>query len=316
MRRFNSFGDYMRRRFGFNVYKVNIDAGFTCPNRDGTLGVTGCIYCNNESFKPSACMPTLTVREQVKKGIGYLRKRYGAERFLAYFQAYTNTYAPKETLIRLYSEAIEEPSVIGLAIGTRPDCIDEEKLRAISEIAKERFVLIEYGVQSIYEKTLSFIQRGHDYKTFLKAIEMTKAMGISVGGHIIVGFPTESKDEMLAMASEISHSGVEFLKIHQLQVVKNTPLAVLYEREHFHIFDYDEYIDFIVDFIERLSPDIVIQRLFATAPDAILMAPRWGRSRHEILNDIERRLKERDTYQGRLFETTILSHPKDSSLPL
>jgi radical SAM protein (TIGR01212 family) len=290
----------MKKLFGAKVHKVNIDAGFTCPNRDGTLGTGGCIYCNNDSFRPSSCRPALPVREQVQNGISYLRKRYGAGKFLAYFQPFTNTYAPAEELEKLYYEALEEPSVIGLAIGTRPDCIDGGKLDLLEEMAKEKFILMEYGLQSIYDKSLLFIERGHDYKAFLDAVDMTKKRGIHIGAHIIAGLPTETREETLGTADEISRLGIGFLKIHQLQIVKDTPLAMLYGDSPFKVFGYEEYMDFLVDFIERLSPDIVLQRLFATAPDDILIAPLWGRSRHEMLNDIEKRFSERNAFQGRL----------------
>lgn len=292
----------MRKRFGASVHKVNIDAGFTCPNRDGTLGVTGCIYCNNDSFRPASCKPALPVREQVQNGISWLKKRYGAEKFLAYFQPFTNTYAPAEELLQLYSEALEEPSVVGLAIGTRPDCIDEEKLDMLADIGRRYFVLVEYGIQSIYSKSLEFIKRGHDYGTFLRAVEMSNKRGLHTGAHVIVGFPTETREEMLEMAPELSASGIGFLKVHQLQVIKDTPLAEMYASEPFHIFDYDEYVGFIAEFIEKLSPEIVVQRLFATAPDEILIAPRWDRSKHKLLRDIERMLAEKKSFQGRLHK--------------
>jgi radical SAM protein (TIGR01212 family) len=300
--KYNSFGRYVKERFGASVHKVNIDAGFTCPNRDGTLGVTGCIYCNNDSFRPASCKPALSVREQVQNGISWLKKRYGAEKFLAYFQPFTNTYAPAEELLRLYEEALEEPSVVGLAIGTRPDCIDEEKLDMLQNIGRRYFVLVEYGVQSIHSKSLEFIKRGHDYDTFLRAVEMSNKRDLHTGAHVIVGFPTETQEEMLEMAPELSASGIGFLKVHQLQVIKNTPLAGMYAREPFHIFDYDEYVGFIAEFIERLSPEIVVQRLFATAPDEILIAPRWDRSKHQLLRDIERMLAEKKSFQGKLHK--------------
>lgn len=299
--RYNSFGSYLKKRFGRTVHKVNIDAGFTCPNRDGTVGVGGCIYCNNDSFRPNSCKPSMSVREQVRKGIIYLKKRFKAERFIAYFQPYTNTYAPVAELERLYREALDESSVIGLAIGTRPDCVDEEKLMLLEDLAKDYFILIEYGLQSIYDKTLSFINRGHDYKTFLRALDMTVGRGIEIGAHVIVGFPTETRQEMLAMAEEISLLPIHFLKIHQLQIIKNTVLADIYSERAFHVFGYIEYLNFLVEFIERLSPKIVLQRLFATAPDEILIAPRWDRNRNEILRDLERLLEEYNTYQGHRF---------------
>ncbi len=296
--RYNSFGDYLKKTFGLPVYKVNVDAGFTCPNRDGTLGTGGCIYCNNDSFRPSGCKPHMSLSEQIRNGIRYVSARYGAKRFLVYFQPYTNTYASVDELERLYREALREPFVIGLAIGTRPDCIDEEKLDLLEDISRDRFVLVEYGLQSVYDKTLEFINRGHDYKAFLDALYKTVNRGIQAGAHIIVGFPTETIQEMLYMASVVSDLPLGFLKIHQLQVVKGTVLAERYEKEPFYTFSYEEYLNFIVEFIEHLSPGIVIQRLFATAPADILIAPCWDRSRQQITTDIQRILEERDAFQG------------------
>jgi radical SAM protein (TIGR01212 family) len=203
-RRYNSFGSYVRGAFGSPVFKVNIDAGFTCPNRDGTVGRGGCTYCNNESFKPEECRPALPVREQVENGIRYLSGRYGADRFIAYFQAYTNTYASVDELSRLYREALSEPSVVGLAIGTRPDSVDAGKLDMLSELARDRFVLLEYGVQSTYQKSLEFMNRGHDYSKFLWAVEETKKRGLMAGAHMIVGFPSETGEETLESARIIS----------------------------------------------------------------------------------------------------------------
>jgi radical SAM protein (TIGR01212 family) len=306
MLRYKSFGAYMRNKFGTTVYKVNVDAGFTCPNRDGTLGLSGCIYCNNDSFRPGSCRPTLSVGEQVRNGVSYIGKRYKAESFLVYFQPFTNTYAPVGELERLYEEALAEPSVIGLAIGTRPDAVDETKIRLLESIASHCFVLVEYGLQSIYDKSLNFINRGHDYDAFLNALRLTEGRGIHIGAHIIVGFPTETREEMLAMAEEISLLPVEFLKVHQLQIVRDTPLEKMFGEKPFHTFEYDEYLDFIVDFIERLPSEIILQRLFATAPDSILIAPQWGKNRHQILRDIEKRLELRDTYQGRKFKAPLV----------
>lgn len=294
---------FARKRFGVPVQKVNVDAGFTCPNRDGSLGYSGCIYCNNDTFRPGSCKPTLSIGEQIRNGIRHLKKRYGAEKFIVYFQPYTNTYAPVETLERLYNEALEEPSVIGLAIGTRPDCIDEEKILLMQSIASSHYMLIEYGLQSIYDKSLEFIKRGHNYKAFLDAVEMTKNRGIDIGAHVIAGFPTETRQETLGMAEEVSLLPINFIKIHQLQIVRETPLSVIYRKNPFHVFGYEEYLDFVVDFVERLSPGIVVQRLFATAPDDMLMAPVWNKGRHEILRDIEKRFELRDAYQGKKYSS-------------
>ncbi len=302
MQRYNAFGPHMKNKFEQRLYKVNVDAGFTCPNRDGALGFSGCIYCNNDSFRPGSCKPTLSLGDQIKNGIAHIKKRYRAGKFLVYFQPYTNTYAPVEKLETLYKEALAYPDVIGLAIGTRPDTVDVEKIAMIESLAADYFVLIEYGLQSIYDKSLDFIQRGHDYKAFLNALDLTKGRGIHMGVHLIAGLPTETREETLAMAEEVSHLPLEFIKVHQLQVVKDTPLETIYRDEGFPVFGYEEYLDFIVDFIERASPHLVFQRLFATAPDAILVAPQWDRTRHQILRDIEKRLEERDTFQGKKYQ--------------
>lgn len=303
--RYNGFGSYVKKRFEEVVYKVNVDAGFTCPNRDGSVGFGGCIYCNNDSFRPSSCRAVTPVRLQIENGIAYLTKRYGARKFIAYFQPYTNTYADIETLRSLYYEALENPLVVGLAIGTRPDCVDEQKIELLSEISRRHFVLVEYGLQSIYDKTLRYINRGHDYGTFLNALRLTQGSGIEIGSHIIVGFPTETREEMFRTAAELSGLPVGYLKIHQLQIVRETILASRFEQEPFPVFGYEEYLEFVVDFIERLRPEIVLQRLFATAPDDILIAPKWGKTRQQILRGIEERFARRDAFQGRLFKERV-----------
>ncbi len=298
LKRYYSFGEYLKEIFGKKVYKVNVDAGFTCPNRDGTIGTTGCIYCNNNSFRPSSCAPSKPLSEQIKNGIEYLKERYKAKAFLVYFQPYTNTYAPVEHLEKLYKEAISHPEVVGLAVGTRPDCVDDEKLDLLQMLSKTHMMIVEYGLQSIYEKSLKYIMRGHDYSIFLKAVYDTHERGILVGAHIIVGIPTETRQESLAMADEINLHPIKFLKIHQLQVVKDTLLAYIYDKTPFPVFEYEEYLNFVVDFIERLRPDIVIQRLFATSPEDILIAPKWNKTKQEILNDINRKFEDRNARQG------------------
>ncbi len=299
-RRYNAFGQYMKDMYQAPVYKVNVDAGFTCPNRDGTVAIGGCIYCNNDSFRPEACTSSASVREQIEKGIPYLRSRYGAEKFIVYFQPYTNTYADVETLDRLYREALDGPGVVGLAIGTRPDCVDREKLGLLETLARDHFILVEYGLQSIYDKTLDFINRGHDYACFKNALAMTAGRGIRIGAHIILGLPTETRDEMLGMADEISRQPIEFLKVHQLQIVRETTLAGLYAAKPFPTFGYAEYLALLADFLERLAPGIILQRLFAAAPEEILIAPVWNKTRSEFLNDFDAYLEKRDSFQGKL----------------
>ncbi|HEX9020711.1 MAG TPA: TIGR01212 family radical SAM protein [Nitrospirota bacterium] len=300
-RRYNAFGQHMKELYRAPVYKVNVDAGFTCPNRDGSISTGGCIYCNNDSFRPQACAGKATVREQVRRGIPYLRSRYGAEKFIVYFQPYTNTYASVEILERLYREALDNQGVVGLAIGTRPDCVDEEKIGLLEALARDHFILVEYGLQSVYDKTLAFINRGHDYACFKDALALTVGRGIGVGAHLILGFPTETREEMLGMADELSRLPLGFLKIHQLQVVKDTALADLYAEKPFPVLGYEEYLVLLADFLERLSPDIVLQRLFASAPDDILIAPVWNKTRSAFLNDLDACLEKRGSYQGKLI---------------
>ena len=299
VRRYNGFGQYMKDLYGEPVYKVNVDAGFTCPNRDGSIATGGCIYCNNDSFRPSACTSSVSLGQQIEKGIPYLRSRYGAEKFIVYFQPFTNTYASVEILEKLYREALSHPGVVGLAIGTRPDCVDDEKIALLEAIAQNSFILVEYGLQSIYDRTLAFINRGHDYACFTNAVARTAGKGVHIGAHIILGFPTETRDQMLGMADELSRQPIEFLKIHQLQVVKDTALADLYARQPFATFGYQEYIELLADFLERLSPEVVLQRLFAAAPDDILIAPVWNKTRSELLRDLDLFMEQQGGFQGR-----------------
>lgn len=301
-RRFNSYGAYLKERFGSRVAKLSVDAGFTCPTRDGSLSRGGCIYCNNESFVPPYARVRYSLRSQVLTGMEFLKKRYGVDKFIIYFQAYTNTYGDVEMLEELWRSALKFDGVVGISIGTRSDCVDEEKIRVMERIAKSTYFTVEYGIESIYDKTLSFANRGHDYASVVSAISMTRGKGINIGAHLIVGFPTETIDEMLYMATEVSRLGIDYLKVHNLHVVKNTPLEKLYRESPFKLFSYDEYVGFVVEFLERLSPQIVVERLFTDTPGDLLVAPRWGMTHSEILRGIERELERRDTYQGRLYE--------------
>lgn len=301
-RRYNNYNSYLKEKFGCRVHKVSVGVGFTCPNRDGNVAIGGCIYCNNDSFVPSYARSNLSLQDQIRTGMEYLKKRFKAEKFIIYFQAYTNTYDKIEKLEKLYREALDNENVVGLAIGTRSDCVDEEKIKLFEDLAKDWFVSIEYGIESIYDKTLEYMNRGHNYKSIIDAIQITKEKGIHIGAHIIVGFPTETRDEMLLMADEISRLKIDFLKVHNLHVVKNTPLARMYAKDPFHVFNYEEYIDFISRFIEQLSPKIVLERLFTDTPQDLLIAPRWNKTHNEILRGIEMELERRNTYQGRLFK--------------
>ena len=301
MDRYNSYSDYLKERFGCKVHKVSVDMGFTCPNRDGSVARGGCIYCNNDSFVPPYARNRYSFDSQVTSGINYLRNRFKAKRFIIYFQAYTNTYGNVSELRDMYLSALSYDDVVGVAIGTRSDCIDEAKLDMIEDLSRKTYVSLEYGIESVYDKTLEYMNRGHDYQSVIDAIALSKGRGFDIGTHIIVGFPTETRDEMLAMADRVSELGVDNLKIHNLHIVRNTPLARIYSENPFHLFGYSEYLDFIVEFIEKVSPGIVIERLFTDTPRDLLVAPHWNMSHAEILRDIKYCLESKDTYQGRLY---------------
>lgn len=304
-RRFNTYSNYFKNTFGERVQKVSVDAGFTCPNRDGTLSRGGCTYCNNDAFNPSYCIPQKSVKQQIHEGIEFHKKRYRrANKYLAYFQAYSNTYDSLEHLRGLYDEALEVPGVIGLVIGTRPDCIDEEKLDYFSHLSKKIYLILEYGLESCYNKTLDRINRQHSFEQSADAIVATSGKGIRTGAHLIFGLPGESRDEMLEEANIISNLPLNNVKFHQLQIIKGT----LMEREYnlnptdFSLFSWEEYREFMVDFLERLNPDFVVERITGEAPPRFISGPRWGLKRtDQILGLFEQRLLERNTWQGRLY---------------
>lgn len=282
-----SFGRFLREKFGCRVYKVSVDAGFNCPNRDGVAGTGGCIYCNNSSFRPESASRLKPVDVQIEEGIAYLRKRYGASKFIAYFQPYTNTYAPLEVLAPLYETALTHPDVIGLSVGTRPDCIDDSKLAWFEILARTRFVTLEYGLQSVYDSTLERIHRGHDFACWADAMKRTRDRGIWLGAHLILGFPWESKEEMVQSAEILSSSGLNFLKLHHLQIIRDTPLERLYRENPFPLLELDDYARVVADFIGRLEPSIYVERFFGSAPEELLIAPLWGKSAAEIRKVIE-----------------------------
>lgn len=303
--RYNSYGQFLKEKFGVRVHKVPVHGGFTCPNRDGTVATGGCTYCNIVSFTPPDARARIPIREQVQKGITYLKRRLNAKAFIVYFQPYSNTYAPLERLKELYEEALDHPEVVGLSVGTRPDCIDEAQLEYFQELARKYFVTIEYGIESIYDETLRLVNRGHDYACTVRAIQMTANRGIYICGHLILGFPNETKEQMLAMADEVSRLPLNFLKIHNLHVVRHTELARQYARNPFHIFTFDEWVDLICQFLERLSPHIIVERLYGDAPKDLLIAPEWCRDGNKVIHAIQQELKRRNTYQGRLCKQNI-----------
>jgi radical SAM protein (TIGR01212 family) len=306
-RRFNAYSNYFKGIYGGRLQKVSIDAGFTCPNRDGIAGTGGCTYCNNDAFNPSYCHPANSVSSQIETGIGFLKHRYKKPfGYLAYFQAYSNTYAPLTRLKALYEEALSYPGVIGLIIGTRPDCVDDEKLDYIKTLSENHFVAVEYGIESCYDRTLQRINRGHDFAQAIKAIEMTSSRKIKTGAHFILGLPGESYDDMLKEAEIISALPLDTVKFHQLQIIKGTQMEKEYiaNPEDFKLFSLEDYVEFFVKFLEKLNPEIVVERFTGEAPPEYLAHPVWGKKRTEqIVTIIENRLEELNTWQGRLYES-------------
>ena len=304
-RRYNSYADWFSTLFGRRVQKVSINAGFTCPNRDGTLGSGGCTYCNNEAFIPVYCTPDISVTEQLERGIAFHRRRYRrAENFLAYFQAYTNTYAAIERLKSLYDEALSYPGVLGIVIGTRPDCISSDMLDYLAEISRDYFVIIEYGIESTNDDVLRHINRGHDFASSVRAVTETAGKGIYTGAHLIFGLPGESRAQIIDSAQTISALPLSSIKIHQLQLVRGTLTAEEYRNnpERFDLYTLEEYLDLVIAFCERLSPSLMIERISGEVPPRLLDDPRdWHKRSNEIFSLFETMLESRDTWQGRLY---------------
>ena len=302
-RRFNSYSRYFTKQFGGRVQKISIDAGFSCPNRDGKISTGGCTFCSNEAFNPSYCRPEKSIKQQIEEGIEFHQRRYRrANKYLAYFQPFSNTYKPMENLKSIYQQALDVPEITGIVIGTRPDLVDEGILQYLKEIQKTHYVMLEYGVESVYDETLKHVNRGHDFATAERAIRMTAKLGIPCGAHFIFGLPGESKTMMLDAAGIISQLPLTTVKFHQLQIFKGTTMAEEYltHPELFHLFNLEEYIDFVIDFAERLNPDIVIERFAGEVPPRYLVSEPWMKLRYdEVLSRIEKRMEERDTWQGK-----------------
>ncbi|MFW6290639.1 MAG: TIGR01212 family radical SAM protein, partial [Mariniphaga sp.] len=289
--------------FSERVQKVSVDAGFTCPNRDGTRGRGGCTYCNNKTFKPSYCNLETSVTQQVQQGIGFFEKKYHSMRFLAYFQAYTSTWAPIEVLKQLYEEALQHPKIIGLVISTRPDAVDEELLDYLAHLSKRVYVMVEFGLESHLEASLLKMNRGHTFTESAWALEETARRNINNCAHMILGLPGESYNDWLDQARIISTLPVKNLKLHQLQVHKGTVMEKQYSMnpETFNLFSAEEYVDLVVDYLELLNPAIIVERFISQAPPDMLIAPKWGLKNFEFVAKVEKRLKERDTWQGKKF---------------
>jgi len=304
-RRYNSYSGYFRRLFGRRMQKLSVDAGFSCPNRDGTLTTGGCTFCNNAAFTPSYCSAEKSIARQIEEGIAFHQWRYReAKRYLVYFQSFSNTHAPLEVLRQRYLEALSHPEVEGLVIGTRPDCVDEEKMDLLAELAREKYIAVEYGIESVYDRTLQAVNRGHDFATAERAVRMTAERGLHVGAHFILGLPGETEEMLLEGVAKINRLPLTTIKFHQLQVMRSTPMAEEYDRhpERFRFWTVEEYIDLVVEILRRLRPDVVVERFASEAPPRFHHGPTWGLIRNEQLwGMLEKRLVEKDTYQGEFF---------------
>lgn len=293
--RYNKFSTYLKEKYGTKVYKITLDAAFSCPNRDGTISNKGCIFCDESGSFSNCHSSKLSIKQQVKTAIENLPKRFHAKKFIAYFQAYSNTYASVDKLKSIYDDAFCDERVIGISIGTRPDCVDEEKIKLISSYKN---TWIEYGLQSVHDRTLKLINRGHDYKCFLDAYKLSKNYGINVCAHIILGLPGETKDDMLKTAYELAKLKIDGVKFHCLTVLKNTRLSKIYFENKIKLLSEDEYCNILCDFLEILPPSTVIQRTAGTGLVSELIAPLWIKNKFETQNKVDKFLIERNTYQG------------------
>lgn len=298
---YNDFGAWLRSHFPYKVQKISVDAGFTCPNRDGRIGRGGCTFCDNNTFNPSYCNKNSSIREQLETGKKFFARKYPEMKYLAYFQAYTNTYAPLDTLKRMYEEALGTENVVGIVIGTRPDCVNKELLDYLGSLSQRVFVSVEYGIESTNDTTLKNINRGHSFDCTRRAISETAARGITVGGHIILGLPGEDTQESLRQASIISQTELDILKIHQLQIIRGTRLEREYCEHPFHLYTPEEYIGLLTEYIRRLRPNIVLDRFTSQSPADMLVAPRWGLKNHEFADRLANHMRAVGAYQGQLY---------------
>lgn len=303
MNRYNEYGAWLKQMFPFKVQKISLNAGFTCPNRDGSVGVGGCTYCNNQTFNPAYCQTEKSITQQIEEGKQFFGRKYPEMKYLAYFQAYTNTYGSVSDVIQKYEEALRVPDVVGLVIGTRPDCMPDELLDYLEELNKRTFLVVEYGIESVFDETLLRINRGHDHASTVSAVQQTASRGIITGGHIILGLPGESKEKLMEEAKILSELPLTTLKLHQLQLIKGTRMADEYfaNPSDFHLFTADEYIDLVIDFIERLNPSIVLERFVSQSPASLLAVEGWGLKNYEFVDKVRKRLEEREAFQGRLY---------------
>jgi len=303
-KRYLDYSSFIKLKFGERVQKISLDIGFSCPNRDGSKGVGGCTYCNNNTFNPDYCEPQKSVKTQLEQGIEFFSRKGKNNKFLAYFQAYTNTYSDFKSLKKMYLEALSVPKVVGLVIGTRPDCITEEIINFLDELSKTYFISLEFGVESTNEKTLLTVNRCHTFEETKATFELCKNKGFHLGAHIIIGLPGESETDLMNHAVEISKLPINTLKLHHLQIVKNSVMAVQYKRnpENFNLFTFENYINFISEFISNIRPDIIIERFISEAPKELLIAPKWGGLKNfEIVAKIDKNLQDKNLWQGKNY---------------
>jgi radical SAM protein (TIGR01212 family) len=298
--RYHPYNFFLQQRFAARVQKVSLDAGLTCPNVDGKVATGGCVFCDNRSFSPSRRLPRTTIRGQLEAGIQRLSRRYKARRFLAYFQPATNTYAPVDRLRRMYEPAIAHPQVVGLAIGTRPDCVPDDVLALLGELAEKTYVSVEYGLQTIHSRSLDWMNRGHHYDAFLDAVKRSRGRGFEICAHVMLGLPGESRDDMLATAREVARLKLDAVKIHNLYVVHGTPLAEQFAAGQVRLLERDEYVAILVDFLELLPPECVVERISGEAPPDYFVAPSWCLNKPAVLRAIDQEFVRRDSWQGKM----------------
>lgn len=305
--RYNDFSTFLAGKFPFKVQKISVNAGFTCPNRDGSKGYGGCTYCNNQTFNPAYCRTEKTVMAQLEDGKAFFARKYPKMKFLAYFQAYTNTYGELQELRRMYEEALSVEGVVGLVIGTRPDCMPDSLLDYLEELNRRTFLLVEYGIESADDGTLERINRGHDFACTEDAVRRTAARGILTGGHVILGLPGEGRERLLEQADVLSGLPLTTLKLHQLQLIRGTRMAREFEThpEDFHLYTAEEYIELVIDYMEHLRNDIVLERFISQSPKELLIAPDWGLKNYEFTERLKKRMEERDAWQGKYCSKNI-----------
>ena len=297
---YNDFGTWLRRQFPYRVQKLSVDAGFSCPNRDGRIGTGGCIYCDNRTFNPAYCNNRKSITQQLEDGKRFFSRKYPDIKYLAYFQAFTNTYAPLAQLKILYEEALRVDDVVGLVVGTRPDCVSDELLDYLAELRRRCFVLVEYGIESANNDTLRRINRGHTFEQARETVVRTHERGILCGGHIILGLPGEDSSESLRQAPVIFALPLDILKIHQMQIIEGTRLAKIYQETPFHVYSIEEYIELVSNYIQLLRKEIVLERFVSQSPADLLVAPRWGIKNYEFTNLLVNHLRKHHIHQGQL----------------